>query len=96
MLPSPADDPRSDTTALVVAVSGVIGPVPYVMAVAAIRMAGSPQASFSAGSIDTLLRSSGNEVPWQPKNIDRVNWVASSRAKASPHFGADGGRPPSA
>lgn len=48
MLPSSADDPRSDTTALVVAVSGVIGPVPYVMAVAAIRMAGSPRRSRRA------------------------------------------------
>ncbi|MTD44430.1 hypothetical protein GKE82_09030 [Conexibacter sp. W3-3-2] len=48
MLPSAADDPRSDTTALVVAVSGVVGPVPYVMAVAAIRMAGSPRRSRKA------------------------------------------------
>ena len=50
MLPSAADDPRSDTTALVVAVSGVIGPVPYVMAVAAIRMAGSPRRSRKAAA----------------------------------------------
>ncbi|WP_354697617.1 hypothetical protein DSM112329_03253 [Paraconexibacter sp. AEG42_29] len=50
MLPTPADDPRSDTTALVVAVSGVIGPVPYVMAVAALRMAGSPRRSRKAAA----------------------------------------------
>jgi hypothetical protein len=50
MLPHPADDPRSDTTALVVAVSGVIGPVPYVMAVAALRMAGSPRRSRRAAT----------------------------------------------
>lgn len=45
-----AEDPRSDTTALVVAVSGVVGPVPYVMAVAAIRMAGSPKRSRKAAA----------------------------------------------
>lgn len=50
MLPRPETDPRSDTTALVVAVSGVVGPVPYVMAVAAVRMAGSPRRSRRAAT----------------------------------------------
>ncbi|QEC46150.1 hypothetical protein FSW04_00260 [Baekduia soli] len=50
MLPSPHEDPRSDTTAMVVAVTGVIGPVPYVMAVAALRMAGSPRRSRRAAT----------------------------------------------
>jgi hypothetical protein len=50
MLPNASEDPRSDTTALVVAVTGVIGPVPYLMAAAALRMAGNPRRSRQAAA----------------------------------------------
>lgn len=49
-IPDPAADPRSDTTALVIAVTGVIGPVPYFMAAAALHMAGSPRRSRKAAA----------------------------------------------
>ena len=53
MLPDP-EDPRSDTTALIVAATGVIGPIPYLMASAALRMAGSPRRSCKAAMAFTL------------------------------------------
>ena len=54
MLPNPAEDPHSDTTALVVAATGVMGPVPYLMAVAALRMAGGPRRSWKAATAITV------------------------------------------
>lgn len=42
MLPDPAIDDRSDSTALAVAIGGVMCPVPYLMSGVAIRMAGRP------------------------------------------------------
>jgi hypothetical protein len=39
-LPDPATDPRAGETALAVALGGAICPVPFVMSVAAIRIAG--------------------------------------------------------
>lgn len=50
MLPDPSKDPHSDTIALIAATTGVLGPVPYVMAAAALRMAGSPRRSWKAAT----------------------------------------------
>jgi hypothetical protein len=46
-LPDPATDPRSGETALAVALGGAICPVPFVMSVAALRLA-RPRASRRA------------------------------------------------
>ena len=54
MLPSPGKGPHSDTTALVVAATGVLGPIPYVMAVAALRMVGGPRRSWKAAAAIAL------------------------------------------
>lgn len=40
MIPQPESDARSDSTALVVALGGVVCPVPFLMSAAAMRMAG--------------------------------------------------------
>lgn len=50
MLPDPARDPRSDTTALAVAIGGVMCPVPFLMSAAAIRMTG-PRSRSRRGGI---------------------------------------------
>jgi hypothetical protein len=47
MLPDPRTDPRSADTALAVALGGAICPVPFVMSVAAMRIA-APRASRRA------------------------------------------------
>lgn len=48
MLPDPATDARSDTTALAIAIGGAICPVPFVMPAAAIRIARAPRRSRRA------------------------------------------------
>jgi hypothetical protein len=48
VLPDPAKDERSDSTALAVAIGGVMCPVPFLMSAAAIRMTSSPARSRRA------------------------------------------------
>jgi hypothetical protein len=43
ILPDPAADERSDSTALAVAIGGVMCPVPFVMSAVAVRMAAAPR-----------------------------------------------------
>jgi hypothetical protein len=48
VLPDPALDSRSDSTALAVAVGGVMCPVPFLMSAAALKIAGDPRRSRRA------------------------------------------------